>query len=163
MRDDMSQLELAVENADATRLTVLLLDGVWTQERAREINTPNPDDATLLVRASVRASRACATLLLKYRADPDTACGCYGETALQVCCARGAVDVAKALIEAGADINTSDVLGRTPLLLSCLKNWPACTALMLGAKAESECRLQSRSHATRSAHDASRALPGLTR
>lgn len=131
----MSEVELAVENSDVRRLRDLLGGGSLPNPDA-----PNPDGATLLVRASVRGSHACAGLLLEHRANPDIACGCYAETALQVCCARGEVGVAKVLIEAGSKINKADSLGRTPLFLSCLKDWPACTALMLDARAESERR-----------------------
>ena len=68
----------------------------------------------------------------------DAACGRDYETALHVACSRGCVELARMLLEAKANPSATDVLGRTPLLASCLADSPECAELLLAAGADIE-------------------------
>ena len=53
------------------------------------------------------------------------------ERTLTLACERGDVGVIEWLLGHGADVDLVDVLGRSPLLISCLADQPKVTALLL--------------------------------
>ena len=50
----------------------------------------------------------------------------HGEGLINLVCRLGAIDVLKAMIEAGCDIQVSDDYGRTPMHDACWATTPAC-------------------------------------
>ena len=91
-----------------------------------------------LMLAVMQGNAQCMDLLIGAGADVNQRCGCHDETALHVCCAQGKAELARLLINAGADLGPADALGRSPLLMSCLCDAPACAELMIGAGADLE-------------------------
>jgi ankyrin repeat protein len=85
-----------------------------------------------LMLAVMQGNAQCMDLLIGAGADVNQRCGCHDETALHVCCAQGKAELARLLINAGADLGPADALGRSPLLMSCLCDAPACAELMIG-------------------------------
>ena len=132
---DLARMALAAcEEGDHARLREIL-----SQEPDFDVNiTDGKNGASLLVTTILHNHIECAKLLIEAKANIDVACGQDNETALHVCCARGRKEMTRLLLEAGAELNPEDMLGRSPLLMSCLLDKSECTALMLKSKANIE-------------------------
>lgn len=137
----METLIEACREGDAASVRRILRRGGSQLDIVTSSSTTSSDvsvSATPLMMSIIQDHEECVRLLLAAHANPSVACGKHEETALHVCCARGKIDYARLLIDAGADIGASDVLGRSPLLMSCLCDHPECTELMIKARAEIE-------------------------
>lgn len=93
---------------------------------------------TPLIASVSEGHTKCMELLIAAGADVNGVCGHHNETPLHVCCAQGRLDIARMLLDAGASLEPSDTLGRSPLLMSCLCDKPACAGLMIEARADLE-------------------------
>jgi ankyrin repeat protein len=74
--------------------------------------------------------------LVRAGAKVDASDGVKHCTALHMAARRGSVDVAKALLECGADIEARDTLGETPLRRSVNCDKPEVAALLLSRGAD---------------------------
>ena len=124
------ELADACTKGDSDRLHQLLL-----QTRG---GVPQTHDPTPLVLAVIYEHDACALLLIAWGSCLNVRCGPDLETALHVSCARGNVEITKALLEANADHRAVDAHGRSPLLIACLTDQPACASLLLESGADAE-------------------------
>ena len=126
----LTELADACTKGDSDRLHQLLL-----QTRG---GVPQTHDPTPLVLAVIYEHDACALLLIAWGSCLNVRCGPDLETALHVSCARGNVEITKALLEANADHRAVDAHGRSPLLIACLTDQPACASLLLESGADAE-------------------------
>ena len=122
------ELADACTKGDSDRLHQLLLLGA----------VPQTHDPTPLVLAVIYEHSSCALLLIAWGSCLNVRCGPDLETALHVSCARGNVEITKALLEANADHRAVDAHGRSPLLIACLTDQPACASLLLESGADAE-------------------------
>ena len=134
----------AATHGDADQLRLLIQAGALTAPRpVRYLSGPNElftREPTPLLLAIMHNHRRCAELLVEATAtaDLDARCGPDLETALHVSCARGNVEITEALLEANADHRAVDAHGRSPLLIACLTDQPACASLLLESGADAE-------------------------
>jgi len=92
---------------------------------------------------AVKASNATAVrTLLRQHADVNKA-EADGTTALHVSVQRNAIDITKALIDAGANAKAANRYGVTPLSLACLNGNPEMVDLLLAAGADANATLPS--------------------
>lgn len=86
----------------------------------------------IVARGDLPALRA----LLQYDPDVVYARGQFGDTLLLKACGAGAYDVARELLEAGADANAASSRGRTPLIEASAAGHECVVVLLLryGAK-----------------------------
>jgi len=80
----------------------------------------------------------CVESLLKHKAAVDIKESAGGSTALHIASSRGRNRVLKRLLQSGADINTQDMLGFTPLCQAAVNEWAETCRLLLqhGAKVD---------------------------
>ena len=135
---DLAALDLADACRDGDTVTVARL----LQSGAEFINAvtalaPDGTPTTPLLTAIMNDRIDVANLLIAAKADLNVACGQTKETALHVSCTRGKIDATRVLIDAGAELNPADSLGRSPLFMSCLAAQPECLEMMLKAGASS--------------------------
>jgi len=80
----------------------------------------------------------CVESLLKHKAAVDIKESAGGSTALHIAASRGRNKVLRRLLQSGADINTQDMLGFTPLCQAAVNEWAETCRLLLqhGAKVD---------------------------
>ncbi len=112
-------------------------------DKGADPDTAADNGDTALIRA-VRNARGgsynrnydeAVTLLLHYGASPDTADG-KGETPILHLCRSGRADLAKKLLDAGADVNARAVDGSTPLTEAVQSRNTALVKMLLEAGAD---------------------------
>ena len=86
---------------------------------------------TPLMIALIHGHDECAALLVAAGADINVRCGPDHESPLHVCCADGNATLTEALIGANADCCAVDAHGRSPLLVACMADQPACASIVL--------------------------------
>lgn len=106
------------------------------------INTTNENGVTALMFAAYKGHEAISDLLLKYGANPNLTTQLnkdfnFGKflshtnkksTALMLACSVGCLQIVRALLNTGIDVNAQDSDGQTALIYTILsdKNWPDC-------------------------------------
>jgi ankyrin repeat protein len=101
-----------------------------------------PADGDVRLIEAVRSRNAAAVRTLLARVDVNVAQP-DGATALHWAAHWNDVDVAQALIRAGANVNAANDLGVTPLLVACADAGPAMVATLLRAGANANASLPS--------------------
>lgn len=107
----VTPLSLACADAGAAMVETLLLAGA-------NPNTALPTGETPLMTATRARNLAAVTLLLGRGANVNAKEGSHGQTALMWAFSRDALDVARTLIDHGADIHARSDTGFTPLLFA---------------------------------------------
>lgn len=96
-----------------------------------------------LVFAVARGQAEKAAALLKQGANPDWCGSRYKKSLLQVAALHGHQDVVSSLLDAGANPNIQDTLGRTALFEAFRSNYLDIARLLLDAKADPNLRMSS--------------------
>ena len=130
---DSELLIAACRLGDVACVRGLLTNGADPSAEMRSSTHLAAPDKTALLLAVMQGHAECAQLLIDAGARLDVVCGPDLETALHVSCARGTAAIAEQLIAGGANLSKTDVIGRSPLFLSCLFDRPECTATMIAA------------------------------
>lgn len=140
IRDDD---EHAVRRVLARRPDLLEAPERWTDEEAFGAGLPLAHERAPLIVAASRGSLAMVELLLALGARADVGCGCdNGESALWAAAARGARDIAQALLRAGADPNAQNRVGFAPLHLAELRADVALREILLAHGADPQLRAE---------------------
>jgi ankyrin repeat protein len=140
-KDRESRLLAAAEAGDAATIRSLLADGVGVETRNRRRETalglaahaghteaarvllehgadPNAASGlfTPMIESALSGSEACVRLMLDHGGDPGAKDDEHSVTMLMLAAQEGHVGIARALIEAGADVNVWDYMGQTALM-----------------------------------------------
>lgn len=111
----------------------------WTAAQAYDAGLPLAHERTPLIVAASRGSLRMVESLLALGARVDQTCSCdNAETALWAAVARGARDIARALLEAGANPNAQNRAGLGPLHLAELRGDAALCDLLVAHAADPE-------------------------
>ncbi len=131
--DGTTALHWAVYHDDAELVERLLAAGA-------DVAAANDYGATPMSEAAVRANPIVLRQLLAAGADPDSP-NADGQTALMVVARTDVVEAAKALIDAGADVNARELRkGQTALMWAAAQSRPAMVKLLLDAGADANAR-----------------------
>lgn len=129
---------------DAAGLTPLdyavIADDVPSVKRLIQVGYPAKSaDGTLLHGAALLGSKHVLLFLLSVQIDPDAANG-YQSTPLMVAAAEGQLDIAQALIDAGASVNARNKDGGTALhyAIGCKNETLVDVLLAAGAVVDSK-------------------------
>ena len=95
-----------------------------------KVNLSNNRDRTALYYACNKGHRAIVLALLKYDAD----CNAGDDTALMMASQGNFVDIVKALIGKGADVNKQNQNGTSPLMIACYFGHLETIATLLDSK-----------------------------
>ncbi len=98
----------ACKDGELAKVTQAVTDGA-------DLNKKNPDNQTPLYIAVANKHKPIVEYLLSKGANISEKNGEYGSSALHKACASGALDIAKVLVNAGADVNLKSDEGYTPL------------------------------------------------
>ena len=79
---------------------------------------------------------SCVKELIAAGGDVNAACECHGVLPLMLVAFVGHVDYAKMLIDAGADVNTLDMIEASPLMLSAARGHVDCGIELINAGAD---------------------------
>ena len=109
----------AARRGDTEKVRTLIDFGADVSKRDRIFISP-------LEKAVADGNDACVRLLLEDGASPNTTAGFFGVTPMHQVffCPHDRTDTLTALIEAGADVNSCDVDGWTPLFWAAGRNGP---------------------------------------
>jgi ankyrin repeat protein len=135
----------------------------WSLHDFPQRALPFPTRASPLIRAAELGQLAIVELLLQRGADVDGACGCATrEPPLWAAVASAHCDVARALLEHGADPNRAGASGITPLHIAAMRGHSELAELLLAFGARTEPRdpggrtaaewAQHKGHAALAAH-----------
>ena len=108
-QNQKTPLHLALESGHADIAKYLI-------EQGADINLKDKDKASPLHNAAYLGSLEIVDVLLKQGATSLNEGNFRGQTPLHFACERGHPDVATRLLDAGADIEARDMVGRTPLM-----------------------------------------------
>ena len=112
-QNQKTPLHLALESGHADIVKYLL-------EQGAGINLKDKDKATPLHNAATLGNLEIVDLLLKKGATSLNEGNFRGQTPLHFACERGHPEVATRLLDAGADKEARDMIGRTPLMTTAL-------------------------------------------
>lgn len=110
--------------------------GMLLEKNSSNINAQDSDGWTALMLASLNAPGESTELLLKYGANPEIRSTEAGRTALSWAAGSGNMEALQNLIEAHADINTTDNEHQTPLMWAALMGRKKAVELLLQAGAD---------------------------
>ncbi|MBM3303384.1 MAG: ankyrin repeat domain-containing protein [Deltaproteobacteria bacterium] len=79
------------------------------------MNLQGKDGFTALICAAMEGEPVITQFLIKNQANLEARCTCHGATSLSLALRRGRNETVRTLIEAGANIETKDKYGWTPL------------------------------------------------
>jgi ankyrin repeat protein len=119
------------------------IEGVrFLLDAGASVDAKNLGGGCPLAVATMHGSTEMVRLLLGAGANLEEENGRMGETALMVAvsCGEGHVEVARLLIEQGANTNAKDVTGRTALMVAARSGDPSLVAMLLSSGAEIELR-----------------------
>ena len=119
---DLSAAFDAARSGDTDRLQAALDAGLG-------VDTCNENGDTLLMLAAYHCRAPAVELLIERGADADRA-NAKGQRPLAGVCWKGAVDVARALLDHGADVDAGGN-GMTPLMLAAMCGHREVVALLL--------------------------------
>jgi ankyrin repeat protein len=108
-QNQKTPLHLALESGHADIAKYLI-------EQGADINLKDKDKAAPLHNAAYLGNLEIVDILLKKGAVSLNEGNFRGQTPLHFACERGYLEVAKRLLDAGADIEARDMVGRTPLM-----------------------------------------------
>jgi len=120
-----------VEANDIETAAALLRDGA-------DVNEPDSEGTTPLMYAVLKGNDGMVKLLLEYLADVRKV-NRRRDTALSMCAAStttGTVPTMKMLLASGANVNTYDCNGRTPLMLAVMADRPEFLSVLAEAGAD---------------------------
>ena len=108
-----------------------------------EINVDSPIEFQLLQAAAGGHTQELQALLKQEGIDVNVAtkrgvCGDSGRTALSLAAENGYDDTCSALIDAGADVNVTDLMGHAPLFYAVVRGNVECVQVLIAAKANLE-------------------------
>lgn len=131
--DGTSDLHIAAENADATRVASLLKSGA-------DANAANRYGVTPLMLAATSGDARVVDLLLKAKADPNAALP-EGETVLMNAARAGNAQVVKLLLAAGAKPNAQEKWrGQSALMWAAAEGHAEAIAMLVEFGADSKMR-----------------------
>jgi ankyrin repeat protein len=108
-------LHIAAQNGDVDLVNFLI-------QKEADVNLTTDDGLTALHFAALRGYLEITNSLIKARIDVNIAGRRYNRTALHYAADKNQSDVAKALVEAGANPDLLDILGFSPLKIASSKN-----------------------------------------
>ena len=97
--------------------------------------TYSPSAGSLLIDAAKAGNRSIVLTALQSQADPNTSESTYGWTALHYAASAGNIEMMKALIDAGANINAQNKEGHTPLYKAVWNSRIAAVQELISSKA----------------------------
>ncbi len=115
----------------------------WTAEEAYEARTLYANAATALVRASERDDLEMVRFLVERGANVNKVCGCAAaESPMWLAVTTRSTDMARYLVELGADVNCRAFAGHAPLHVAAMRGWDDMVRLLLDAGADTAARDQ---------------------
>ena len=103
-------------------------------ERSADRNAVDRTGYDALYFASLEGNIAIVKLLFEYGTDRMSSVSL--NAALRAACSRGRLEVVRYLIERGADVNSADDTGRSPLALPIITGSTEVAALLIANKAD---------------------------
>ncbi|XP_066940213.1 ankyrin repeat domain-containing protein 29-like isoform X2 [Macrobrachium rosenbergii] len=128
--DGDSPLNMASEPTKSTEIFKLLI------QSGANVDDQDNDGWSALILAASHGKLDRVRLLLRANPNPNLKTGYHGDTALHWAIFRGYNEIVRELIVAGADLNTPNNRGVTPLSLAAKNNFPNEARLLLSAGAE---------------------------
>ena len=116
--------------ANDTAVTELFLGSGFDANACRPAKSPEGMNETAMTLALNDGDLATARLLLKYGYQLNTEKCSIKDPPLHYAAMRGMVEVAKLLVENGADVNRKDQFGLTPLALARSMRHPEVAAFL---------------------------------
>jgi ankyrin repeat protein len=110
-RYGVTPLELAIQQHDLAKVQALLQAGA-------DANTTRHSDETLLMLAAETGELPLVDALIGHGAQIDTRDPHFGQSALLFAARAGHADIALRLLDAGADVDASTVVGATPAFVA---------------------------------------------
>jgi ankyrin repeat protein len=124
----VTPLALACTNADPSMIEIVLAAGA-------DPNATGFGGETPLMIAARTGSAVAVRVLLTFKADVNTKEHSRGQSALMWAVAQGHTDVARLLVEGGADVNARSTAGFTPMMFAARAGSIDVAQMLIGAGA----------------------------